>query len=73
MSFESNWTPKTLIDDFDVMLTPFNDIVIGSLSILWNKQNSVLFSLILRPESFSHFEMRLNFSSKISLNNELLN
>ena len=62
-SLQSNWTPSTLMEDFDFRLIPFRVMVMGAWSFQWKRQSSVLLSLIFIPESFSHFEICLSFSS----------
>ena len=63
LRFESNWTPSTFIEGFEVMFIPFNVIVMLAWSFLWNRHSSVLFSLILSPESFSHCVIEVSFIS----------
>ena len=63
-SLASKIIPKTLIVDFVVKISPFNDISIGTRSHLENRQISVLLSLTLRPEALHKAVMTERETSK---------
>ena len=73
-SLESNSTPRTFIVVLLLIWMLLTVKAIGAWSPLLNKQTSVLASLTVSPESFSHFIITSNFISMswISLTRFLL-